>query len=335
MNGRATSPESGARPALSVVMIAYDTERYIRQALDSVLMQRVDFDYEIVIGEDRSTDGTRDIVREYAARYPDRVRPILRDVNLGMNRNFMETLLAARGRFIALLDANDYWTSPDKLQKQMDFLASHPECSICFHNTLVVYEHGDRPTHPFHMARPEHPISRPVPAPVTTLADLVIGNYLQTGSVMFRAGLYGELPDWYLDMPTFDWPLHVLNAEHGDIGFIDEILGAYRVHSAGFWSMRMSRYESLAEVEGMIRAHELIDRHTGRRYHEAIRAPLLDLYRHAARILLAAGRRAGALRYALRGWWPPRRVHRVRYARAAALALAALSPRARVHRSRA
>jgi glycosyltransferase involved in cell wall biosynthesis len=308
-------------------MIAYDVERYIREALDSILMQRVDFDYEIVIGEDRSTDGTREIVREYAARHPDRVRAILRDTNLGMNRNFRETLLAARGRFIALLDADDYWTSADKLQKQMDYLASHPDCSICFHNTLVLYEHGDLPTHPFHMARPEHPISCPIPEPVTTLADLIAGNYLQTGSVMFRAGLYGELPPWYLDMPTFDWPLHVLNAEHGNIGYLDEILGVYRVHSAGFWSMRMSRYESIADVEGMIRAYGTLDRHTGGRYREVIRTPLLDLYRHAAKVLLAQGRRGPALRYAVRGLWPPRWEHRARHARAAALALQALSPR--------
>jgi glycosyltransferase involved in cell wall biosynthesis len=317
------------RPTLSVVMIAYDMAPYIRQALDSILMQRVDFDYEVVIGEDGSTDGTREIVREYAARHPDRIRPIMREANLGMNRNFMETLLAARGRYVALLDADDYWTSPDKLQKQMEFLRSHPECSMCFHNTRVVYEHGDLPTHPFHVARPEHAISRPVPAPVTTLADIVVGNYVQTGSVMFRAGLYGTLPEWYLEMPTFDWPLHVLNAEHGDIGYLDEILGAYRVHSAGFWSMRMSRYESIGDVEAMIRAYRLIDRHTGGRYRDAIRGPLLDLYRHAAKLRLAEGRRAGALGYALRGLWPPRREHRARYGRAIAIALEALTPRRR------
>jgi len=82
-------------------MIAYNVAPYIAEALESVLMQDVDFDYEIVVGEDCSTDGTRQIVLDYAGRHPDLVRPLLRDRNLGMNRNFMETLLSARGEFVA------------------------------------------------------------------------------------------------------------------------------------------------------------------------------------------------------------------------------------------
>ncbi|HEX7980800.1 MAG TPA: glycosyltransferase [Gemmatimonadaceae bacterium] len=314
------------RPTLSIVMIAYNVERYIRQAIDSVVEQRVDFDYELVIGEDRSTDGTREIVLEYAARFPDRIRPILRDVNLGMNRNFMETLQQARGQFIALLDSDDYWTSPDKLQRQMDFLRSHPECSICFHNTLVVYEQGDPPTHPFHTEHPERLISRRIPEPISTLADLARGNFMQTCSVMFRAGLYGALPDWYLEMPTFDWPLHVLNAEHGTIGYIDEVLGAYRVHSAGFWSTHMAHYRRLADVEAMIHGYRLIDRHTGGRYRKTIRGELLPLFRQGAKIQLEYGRRLSALRYALAAMSPHLVAHRADNRKALRLALRTLRP---------
>jgi glycosyltransferase involved in cell wall biosynthesis len=321
----ATAP--GDRPTLSIVMIAYNMEQYIRQAIDSVLAQQVDFDYELVIGEDRSTDRTREIVLEYAARWPDRIRPILRDVNLGMNRNFKETLLQARGRFIALLDSDDYWTSSDKLQRQMEFLRSHPECSICFHNTLVLYEQGDQPTHPFHMEHPDQLISRPIPKPISTLADLAAGNFMQTGSVMFRAGLYGALPSWYLDMPTFDWPLHVLNAEHGAIGYIDEVLGTYRVHSAGFWSMQMVRYQRISDVEAMIRGYRHIDQHTGGRFRETIRGQLLPLFRRAAGIQLEHGRRLSALRYALGAMSPHVKTHRADNRKAFQLAVRALRPR--------
>jgi glycosyltransferase involved in cell wall biosynthesis len=313
-------------PTLSIVMIAYNMERFIRQAIDSVLVQRVDFDYELVVGEDRSSDGTREIVLEYAAQWPDRIRPILRDVNLGMNRNFVETLREARGRFVALLDSDDYWTSADKLQRQMDFLRSHPECSTCFHNTLVVYEDGSVPTHPFHMERPEQLISRRIPKPISTLADLAAGNFMQTCSVMFRAGLYGELPDWFLEMPTFDWPLHVLNAEHGDIGYIDEVLGAYRVHSAGFWSTQMAHYRQLSDIEAMIHAYRLIDRRTGGRYHETIRDQLRPLHRRGAETQLANGRRFGALRYALGAMSSRLSAHRADNRKALRLVLRALRP---------
>ena len=314
------------RPTVSVVMIAYNMERFIRQAIDSVLAQRADFDYELVIGEDRSTDRTREIVLEYAARWPDRVRPILRDVNLGMNRNFMETLQQARGQFVALLDSDDWWTSPDKLQRQVDFLRSHPECSTCFHNTLVIYEDGPEPTHPFHMERPEHLIARGIPKPISTLGDLAAGNFMQTCSVMFRAGLYGELPDWYLEMPTFDWPLHVLNAEHGDVGYIDEVLGAYRVHSAGFWSMRMAHYRRITDIEAMIHGYRLIDRHTGGRYRETIREQLRPLFRRGAEAQLEHGRRVSALRYAFGAMSRHLKAQRADNRKALRLVLRALRP---------
>jgi glycosyltransferase involved in cell wall biosynthesis len=282
-------------------MIAYNVERYLAEALDSALMQDVDFDYEIVVGEDCSTDRTREILLDYAARYPERIRPLLRPRNLGMNRNFMETLLSLRGDFVALLDADDYWTAPDKLRRQVAFLEAHPECSLCFHNVTVVYEDGSLPPHPFHMAKPAHLISHHVPKPISTIADLAGGNFLQTCSVVFRAGLYGQLPDWYLSMPTFDWPLHLLNAEHGDVAYLDEIMGVYRVRQGSFWSTDMVHYRRVEDIELMIRAYQTINRHTGYRYAPVITGQILALYRRAGDVLLAAGQRRRAAAYALRG----------------------------------
>ena len=319
------SPAPGAAPEVSVVMIAYNVEHYIAQALDSVLMQEVDFDYEVVIGEDCSTDGTRDIVRAYARRHPDRIRAVLRAANLGMNRNFVATLAEARGRHIALLDGDDYWTSPHKLRTQVDFLRAHPSCSTCFHNALVVYEDG-RPAHPFHMPRPDTLISHHIPRPISTLADLAGGNFMQTCSVMFRAGLYGDLPDWYLRMPTFDWPLHVLNAGHGDVGYIDEILGAYRVHAGGFWSTNMALYRTVEDVEAMIEGYRLINRHTGYRFDATIRGQLLPLYHRAAEAALADGRRWRALAYAIRGLGRPSRDTLAAQRTSARLLLRSLTP---------
>lgn len=314
------------RPELSVVMIAWNVERFIAQALDSALMQEVDFDYEVVIGEDSSTDRTRDIVMDYAERRPDRIRPILRPANLGMNRNFMETLAAARGRFIALLDADDYWTSPHKLSRQIAFLRDNPSCSICFHNALVVYEDGEREPHPFHMAQPQFLISHHIPKPISTLEDLAGGNFMQTCSVMFRAGLYGRLPDWYLRMPTFDWPLHVLNAEHGDVGYIDEILGAYRVHAGGFWSTNMALYRTVEDVQAMIDGYHIINRHTRYRFDATIRGQLLPLYLRAAEVSLASGERRQALAYALRGLSRPSRDNAAAQRKSLRLLLRSLTP---------
>src|SRR6202022_1084614 len=127
---------------LSVTMITYNHERFIAQAIESALAQRVEFDYEIVIGEDLSTDNTRAIVLDFARRYPDRILPILRDRNIGAMRNFAQTIAACRGQYLAFLEGDDYWTSPDKLQKQVDFLDAHYECAISCHRVRYLYELG-------------------------------------------------------------------------------------------------------------------------------------------------------------------------------------------------
>jgi len=118
-----------------------------------------------------------------------------------MNENFVQTLQACKGQYIALLDGDDCWTSPHKLQKQVDFLESHPDYSICFHNVMVVYEDSSVEPHPFHMREPKHHHSRSIPKTTSTLEDLVSGNFIQTCSVVFRAGLFDIIPEWFCDLP--------------------------------------------------------------------------------------------------------------------------------------
>ena len=127
----------GSPPLISVLITAYNRERHLARALDSVLMQEGPFSLEIVIGEDCSTDRTREIIRDYHGRYPDLVHPLFHPRNVGPVANYALTLKACHGRYVALLDADDYWLSPDKLRKQMEFLEQHPQCSFCFHNVSM------------------------------------------------------------------------------------------------------------------------------------------------------------------------------------------------------
>src|SRR5262245_24288404 len=127
---------------VSVAMITYNHGNFIAQAVESILMQVVNFDYEIIIGEDCSTDETRNVVIEYRNRFPHRIKMLLHDKNVGLMQNFIQTIEACRGQYVALCEGDDYWTSPYKLQKQVDFLESHPEYAICFHNVTVICEDG-------------------------------------------------------------------------------------------------------------------------------------------------------------------------------------------------
>lgn len=130
-------------PLLSVLFITYNHESYLRQSLDSVLMQETDFEFEIVVGEDCSTDNTREILKEYKERYPGKIRLLFRERNFGRpTLNVYETAMACRGKYIATLEGDDYWTDSHKLQKAVDHLEAHPECSGCANPSLLIGEDG-------------------------------------------------------------------------------------------------------------------------------------------------------------------------------------------------
>jgi glycosyltransferase involved in cell wall biosynthesis len=248
---------------VSVLMITYNQERYIAQALDSVLMQEVDFAYEIVIGEDCSTDGTRDIVLSYQRRHPDKIRLLLPDENLGMIRNFAQTYYACLGQYVAILEGDDFWTCADKLQKQVSFLDANPECSICFTTTKVFFEENDAPGY----------MSPSDCKALSTIDDLLLGNFMQTCSVMFRNKLFGELPDWFFSGVIGDYPLHVLNAAHGHIGYLNDVMAAYRIHSSGVWSMQMDK-NFVRNVLAGIQMYRNLDEYFAYKYHSTIKKVL-------------------------------------------------------------
>jgi glycosyltransferase involved in cell wall biosynthesis len=219
-------------------MITYNQEAFIAQAISSALMQITDFDYEIVIGDDCSTDGTRDIVADLARRHPSKIRTLFQDVHLGVNRNLVATLQACTGQYVAVLEGDDYWTTQNKLQLQVDFLDSHSDHAICFHNVRIVYQDECSPSHLYHVdAQPE----------TRTIDELLIGNFINTCSVMFRRDCISELPSRFCSLHMGDWPLHVLNAQYGKIGYLNAVMAAYRVHDKGVWSS-ISRLRQL-EIE--------------------------------------------------------------------------------------
>lgn len=129
--------------AVSVICVTYNHEKYIRQALDSILMQKTDFAYEVLIGEDCSTDGTRAILKEYEAKHPDLFRMYYRDSNVGATKNEYELFMDAKGRYVAALELDDIWTDERKLQKQFDFLEAHEEYIGVSHDFDIIDKDGN------------------------------------------------------------------------------------------------------------------------------------------------------------------------------------------------
>ena len=270
---------------VSVCIIACNVEAFIAQALDGVMAQRTSFDFEVVIGEDCSRDSTREIITAYHRRYPNLIRPIYRENNLGMVRNFAETVLACRGRYIAMLDGDDFWNSPQKLQTQADFLDSHPECSGCYHNVRILNEIDPN------LCRLHHSRARKA---LFFLQDLAAGNPVCAGSMVFRAGLIEAFPDWYFKMPMQDWPLYVLLAQFGPVGFIDEVLSTYRIHRKGDWN-RQDRVEILKrDISAALTMNAGLDYSLDKWIGKGI----ANSHYKIAKLLLREGDREGARRHA-------------------------------------
>jgi glycosyltransferase involved in cell wall biosynthesis len=177
-------------PLVSVKMITYNHASFIREAVESIVNQRTDFPFELVIGEDCSTDGTREIVFEYQEKYPHIIRVITSDKNVGAKKNSRRTSKAVRGKYIAFCEGDDYWHNQDKLQKQADYLENHPDCGLV-HSSYDVYhvKSGKRITDFINYRQyriPENP----------SVSDIVDGKgRVLTCTVMVRRALCEEISE--------------------------------------------------------------------------------------------------------------------------------------------
>jgi glycosyltransferase involved in cell wall biosynthesis len=216
-----------AAPAVSVMLVTYNHRDFIEQALGSVLAQRTTFPFEILISEDCSTDGTRDFVQEMQRRYPERIRLFLSERNQCDNEVLTRAWIAARGNYIAMLDGDDYWADPQKLQKQFDFLEAHPDIFICGHAVSVVDREGrmiKESKFDIHESRYLSP------------ENLAWGYCFPVLSVFFRNN--GKLPphEVFNDAFNADTFMFAFFANFGGGYVSKEIMGAYRAHAGGIWS---------------------------------------------------------------------------------------------------
>lgn len=221
-------------PKVSVCMISFNQAAFIAKALDSVLMQQVPFDYEIVIGDDCSTDGTAEMIRDYQRRWPGKFVPILRPKNVGMCRNFKDTVEHCRGEYVAFLEGDDYWTDPDKLRLQVAYLDEHRDCVICHHRVDYMSSPEGVKLREFPPQR--YRVERPDPR------MLALFNYIQTCSVVFRRKCLPDLGADFEDLRLGDWPLCVLLSQKGGIAYLDRTMAHYRIHSNNAWSSRPADY---------------------------------------------------------------------------------------------
>lgn len=231
-------------PEISVVVVTYNHARFVGRAVESVLSQVTARPFEIIISEDCSTDGTREIVRDFAARDP-RVRLILSERNMRSNEVVARGIRAAKGKYVCILDGDDFWTVPDKLERQATILDGDLQASACFHNAVIVIGSSMEPG--------EDRWTSSAQATRTGANEIWRGNPFATCAGMLRRDALAKLGDWYAGLfPITDWPLYILAASHGELIFVDEVVGAYRLHEQGMFSSKPGD-EKLRMTSGLYR----------------------------------------------------------------------------------
>jgi glycosyltransferase involved in cell wall biosynthesis len=248
---------------VSICMITYNHEQFIAQAIESVLAQQTDFNFKLYIGEDVSTDNTRDICMQYQTRYPDKIEVLPVTQNLGAIRNFKRTLEACQGDFIAILEGDDYWIHSQKLQMQYDFLSVNTDYTVCYTNNQWLHPDGRQEA-----VETGHPDRE-----FLTAKDLLERNYVATQTCMFKNRLF-SLPLWFDELYIGDWPLHILNALYGKVKHLPQITAVYRVHSAGIWS----KLKNLKKEEHLVKMFESIRESLPAAYHGRVHEILKKKY---------------------------------------------------------
>ena len=219
---------------VAVWMVTYNHEEFIEKAIESVMIQKTTFQYKLFIGEDNSIDNTREICEKLKEKYADKIEYFLHEENIGATPNgiFMyEQCFKSEAKYIALLEGDDYWTDPYKLQKQIDYMEDHTECSLCLHASTDVSETGE-----FIKKRERYKTDS-----IVSMEDLILGGggFAAFASTLFPSEFRNLLPDYYHKSPVGDVPLHLFLASRGEVFYLHDNMSSYRTSVPGSWTSRV------------------------------------------------------------------------------------------------
>lgn len=218
---------------INVLVITYNHEKYLAQALDGILNQKIQAQLEVIIADDCSTDETLSIARSYQSLHPSKIKKILSSSNnLGHTRNYARAWEAADGDYIAHCDGDDYWIDSNKLSKQLEFLESNLDYSCCGHKVWAIAEEDG---------------SKHGPIPRTDIDSfdteaLLEACFPHNCSLLFRNRLFTKLPDFFFKLTGHDWCIDILNSLNGPIKILPEVMGVWRMRTNGLWGGRQSSF---------------------------------------------------------------------------------------------
>jgi glycosyltransferase involved in cell wall biosynthesis len=259
-----------ANPLVSVFLLTYKHEKFIEQAIESVLTQKTNFDIEIIIGDDCSPDGTLAILRKYEAENPTLIKVLANETNKGAQPNAIKILNACRGKYVATLEGDDYWLDPLKLQKQADFMQANPNFAICFTNTRVEF---------FDTKEEPYLLNQGLEKDVFTLDDLIAEKevwFMGTATLFYKSEFALPLPPWFYKTKSGDIPMIMLAARNGDIKYLPDVTAVYRRHSAG--ASNTDAKNDAVFLENRIMMYHNLNRDTKYAYNDRFKKNLAGWY---------------------------------------------------------
>jgi len=261
-------------PMISICCTAYNHEKYIAEAIESLLMQKTSYPFEILVHDDASTDNTAKVIKKYEKDFPELIKPIYQTENQYSKNNhvgYFFNTLRAKGKYMAICEGDDYWTDPLKLQKQVDYLEANPQCSLCTHaarriardKKVVGYiKHGNNDQN-------------------FTTVDVIRhggGGLFATNSMVYPRKLVQNMPDFYHHSPVGDFPLMLYLSLQGDMHYMAQCMSDYRVATENSWTSRLNADknnvgEHIGKIGIML---DEFNEYTGRRYEAEIRKCMLN-----------------------------------------------------------
>jgi len=256
------------KPLVSISLVAYNQGVFIREAIESCLNQQVNFDYEIIIHDDASNDNTASVILEFENKYPEKIIPIIETENQfskGIEVNAKITIPRARGRYIAFLEADDYWIDPYKLQTQIDFMEKNPDIAMCFTATKRIFTNSSR------KSQIKKYRNRDM---ICSIKDVVRlgGHLVDMGSAVVRRTVFNNIPDWYFCVQTWDQNIPLLSLLRGNIQYIDKVTSVYRYNLPGSWTRNnVKNLENrIINRKNNIKVIDGFDRDTNYKYHKYV-----------------------------------------------------------------
>jgi glycosyltransferase involved in cell wall biosynthesis len=268
-------------PKVTILVPTYNQEQFIEQCITSLLAQKTNFDYKIIIGEDESSDKTRQICKNFANQYPNKIELILqnRENVIKINGritgryNFIDLLNRVNTPYFALCEGDDYWIDEHKLQKQVDFLEQNPDFNICFTRAYLLKNNQLEP----------HKIPENNLNGIYTYNDLLqYNNFIATASVMVRIDNENfpakNFPEWFKQIPYGDMGLYLLACKTKKIKCLPDFTAVYRIHSSGVWS----GMDKIKQAEASLLFHQLIYPHLTEKQQKTVQQKHKELIKKTA-----------------------------------------------------